>query len=298
MTRNFRAVSTRPASTRPTLRVERSLLRSGHTLVGGMDEVGRGALAGPVTVGVVVVDASTRSAPPGLRDSKLLTPHAREALAPRVRRWAPAFAVASSTAAEVDRYGIIAALRLAGTRALSSLPVLPGLVVLDGNHDWLTPPAPALFEDDELTGRTPPPLPELQGPAPAVQTMVKADLRCSAVAAASVLAKTSRDAVMVALADEHPEFAVFGWASNKGYSAAEHLEALRRHGPSRLHRRSWRLPGTWDVHPDGDDAEPAAVQPGISDGAPAGEWAQVEPGRSECEVSGASRVGETAQHAM
>jgi ribonuclease HII len=246
----------------PTLREERRLLREGHLLVAGMDEVGRGALAGPVTVGVVVVDLSVGTAPAGVRDSKLLTPAAREALVPRLRRWAPAHAVGHAEPAEIDRYGIIAALRLAGRRALSTLPAMPGCVLLDGSHDWLSPPQPrrpasrgvgpaqGLLELTlDLPAEQAPgepvscwrePAPEVPLPAePTVFTMIKADLRCAAVAAASVLAKVERDAIMVGLADLHPRY---GWRENKGYSAPEHVAALAATGPCELHRRSWSLP--------------------------------------------------------
>jgi ribonuclease HII len=236
-----RAVPLRQAPV-PTLREERRLLREGHTLVAGMDEVGRGALAGPVSVGVVVVSASTRTAPSGVRDSKLLTPAAREALVPRVRRWAPWYAVGHAEPDEIDEIGIIGALRMAGRRALASLGVRPDCVLLDGNHDWLSTPKPPV--PDALTPHDVPlfdlpaviPVPD----CPPVVTRIKADLRCAAVAAASVLAKVERDAIMVSRSDRHPEY---GWAGNKGYSAPEHLAALRRHGSTSQHRRSWRLPG-------------------------------------------------------
>jgi ribonuclease HII len=208
-----------------------------------MDEVGRGALAGPVSVGVVVVDAATRTAPSGVRDSKLLTPAAREALAPKVRRWARWYAVGHAEPDEIDEIGIIAALRAAGRRALDSLGVTPDCVLLDGNHDWLTGPKPAVADG---VGEADVPLFELPAaatlppPCPPVFTRIKADLRCAAVAAASVLAKVERDAIMVERSDWHPHY---GWAGNKGYSAPEHLAALRRHGTTPQHRRSWRLPG-------------------------------------------------------
>lgn len=243
----------------PTLREERRLLREGHLFVAGMDEVGRGALAGPVTVGVVVVDLTTRTAPAGVRDSKLLTPAARERLVPRLSRWGVARAVGHAEPWEIDRVGILAALRLAAGRALDRLPVRPGCVLLDGSHDWLTPPAPrqpagdGLFDLDVdldaglglLTGPAEDPADDGSAAAPAaarpqVVTQVKADLRCAAVAAASVLAKVERDAIMVARSAEHPEY---GWHENKGYSAPEHVAALGRHGPCRQHRRSWSLPG-------------------------------------------------------
>ncbi|WP_404811832.1 ribonuclease HII [Janibacter melonis] len=220
----------RPTSTKPSLRVERDLQRQGFRVLAGMDEVGRGALAGPVSVGVVVVDETVRSAPQGVRDSKLMTAAAREQIVPRLRRWAVASAVGHASAAEIDEIGIMAALRLAGCRALAALDVVPDLVILDGNHDWLTAPEEVgLFA--ELS----------EGPAtPPVTTMIKADLACSSVAAASVLAKVERDTQMVALAQEHPQY---GWAENKGYSASAHMDALAAHGPCVLHRRSWSLPG-------------------------------------------------------
>jgi ribonuclease HII len=226
-----------PATSRvpPSLRLERGFLRAGHTLVAGVDEVGRGSLAGPVSVGVLVVDAATRTAPTGLRDSKLLTPAAREALAPKVRRWAVASAVGHAEPGEIDALGIIAALRLAGRRALAQLPVLPDLVILDGNHDWLSDPRePSLLDVLEEAST------QLPCPAPPVTTRVKADVSCAAVAGASVLAKTTRDALMTAL---HEDFPHYGWAGNKGYSAPDHLEALAVHGSCPQHRRSWRLPG-------------------------------------------------------
>ena len=254
----------------PTLREERLLLRSGHALVAGVDEVGRGALAGPVSVGVVVVDATTRSAPPGLRDSKLLTPAAREELVPKLRRWAPAHAVGHAEPEEIDALGIIAALRLAGQRALAALGCAPSAVLLDGSHDWLTerraspvadsaPDPEATLELDVGWDDAPVPAPVLPSavlpsavlpaaafpvarllPAPVVTTQVKADLRCAAVAAASVLAKVERDAMMVERSAAHPHY---GWAGNKGYSAPDHVDALSRLGPCAQHRRSWQLPG-------------------------------------------------------
>ncbi len=241
-------------SVRPSLRAERALQRSGAHLLAGMDEVGRGALAGPVTVGVVVVDPACRSAPRGVRDSKLLTPAHRERLVPRIRRWALAYAVGHANPAEIDTIGIIAALRLAGTRALAALPVAPDLVLLDGSHDWLTPPERVGLL--AYTERDDPPATGAPPTTPAVTTMVKADLHCSSVAAASVLAKVERDALMVALGGQHP---AYQWELNKGYAAPEHLAALQLLGPCDLHRRSWRLRG---VVERGTDASHEEVDPG------------------------------------
>lgn len=220
--------------------------RAGHRLIAGMDEVGRGALAGPVSVGVVVIDEVCRSAPVGVKDSKLLSPRVRERLVPGIRAWAAAYAVGHSSPAEIDEFGIMVALRFAGLRALDALPVIPDLVLLDGNQDWLTDPEQVgllgLLEDKLGSAHGPAPGPAACAPVRAipVRTMVRADLFCSSVAAASVLAKVERDAMMVALATTVPGYA---WELNKGYSAPEHLAALGSRGPSVHHRRSWRLPG-------------------------------------------------------
>lgn len=232
-------------TTVPTLRFERTLLREGVVHLACADEVGRGALSGPVTIGMVVISASTRTAPQGVRDSKLLTPEARERLAPKVRRWALCHAVGHAGPAEIDEFGIIAALRLAGHRALAQLSVRPDAVLLDGNHDYLTPPL-----QDGLFGSPG----ELLSSVPPVSTMIKADLKCAGVAAASILAKTARDALMTQL---HEEFPAYLWAENKGYSAPAHIDALAVHGPSVHHRRSWSLPGVGvgDIEAD----RPAAV---------------------------------------
>nr|WP_255427516.1 ribonuclease HII [Yimella sp. cx-51] len=235
------------------MRVERALQREGFVRLAGMDEVGRGALAGPVSVGVVVIDASTRSAPAGVRDSKLLTPAARTAMVPRVQRWATEHAVGHASAAEIDQIGIIAALRLAGRRALAQLTEVPDLVILDGSHDWLTDPAGmgllALVSD----------VPE----APPVRTMVKADMKCSSVAAASVLAKVERDGMLIEMHEQHPHF---NWAGNKGYSAPDHLAALDVHGPCELHRRSWRRFVT-PLDPAGEQTRPTVGSDSVKEGA-------------------------------
>lgn len=233
----------RTRTTPPSLRLERSLLREGHTYLACADEVGRGALCGPVTIGIVVVSAQTRTAPQGVRDSKLLTPEARDRLVPRIHRWALCHSVGHASPAEIDEHGIIAALRIAGHRALAGLSVVPDLVLLDGSHDYLTPPEQlTLFGAD----------PGEQIVVPPVRTAIKADLRCAAVAAASVLAKTARDALMVELAPGHPDYR---WEENKGYASPEHIEALRRLGPTVHHRRSWSLPGVGDNHLDVTDPD-------------------------------------------
>ena len=241
-------------STAPSLRFERELLRTrGVRWLASIDEVGRGALGGPVTVGVVLVDLETPSAPTGVRDSKLLSPAARVRLVPRLQRWAPAWAVAHASAEEIDAVGILRALRLAGERAFAMLPVRPDHVLLDGSYDWVSRPAPALFDEHGL-----PTDPDSWEEPPPVTVKVKADMTCSSVAAASVLAKTTRDALMLELAASFP---AYGWDVNKGYASPEHLDALRSVGPCELHRRSWAIPGgrgdvpTEDVLREDDDVD-------------------------------------------
>lgn len=222
----------------PTLDLERELLTAGARLVAGMDEVGRGAIAGPVSVGVVVVDADATAPPETLRDSKLLTPSAREALCEPIRSWCRASAVGHASPREVDDLGIVGALRAAGLRALAAVSRTVrtiDVVVLDGVHDWLSAPVsspPSLLDLDDAAPSAGDPL------SPPVVTRAKADLTCASVAAASVLAKCERDALMTAYAADHPGY---GWERNKGYGSASHREALLREGLTPLHRASWRL---------------------------------------------------------
>ena len=214
----------------PTLRTERRLLRQGYRAVACADEVGRGALAGPVTVGMVVITTATPPAPAGVMDSKLLTAARREALAPLIQRWAP-HAVGHASSDEIDQLGIMAAMRLAGLRALRALELEPDLILLDGNQDYLGATRQGSLFDQVAT--------EPHPPVPEVRTQVKADLTCAGVAAASILAKVTRDALMIQAASNFPDY---GWSANKGYAAPDHLAALRRLGPTHLHRVSWQLP--------------------------------------------------------
>ncbi|MFP5360931.1 MAG: ribonuclease HII [Actinomycetes bacterium] len=206
---------------------ERALWDAGARTVAGIDEVGRGALAGPVSVGVAVV-APCETWPDGLTDSKLLSAARREALIAPLQAFGVARAVGHAAAGEIDEVGIIAALRLAARRALDAIPVAVDAVLLDGTHDWLTPPPADLFAVESDAWDAPP-----------VTMVVKGDRACASIAAASVLAKVERDALMAAAHADHP---AYGWDGNKGYGAAVHLDALRALGPSPLHRVSWRLP--------------------------------------------------------
>lgn len=232
----------------PSRDLERKLLRR-HAFVVGIDEVGRGALAGPVSVGVAVVQRSTRAGfPEGLRDSKLLTAPAREGLCAPIRSWAAACTVGHASPAEIDAVGIMAALRLAAARAVAQVRAAgfaPTAVILDGNHNWLLPD---LFDDAALRDSL---------AFEEVVLAVKADVSCAVVAAASVVAKVERDGLMCRLTDPG-----YDWVHNKGYGAAAHLEALARLGPCDHHRRSWHLPGI-------ASGEAAGVAAGAgADGAP------------------------------
>lgn len=209
----------------PTLELEWSLLEAGATHVAGIDEVGRGALAGPVSVGIAVVSREVGEIPVGLTDSKLIRAAVREALIPQIEQWCVCSAVGHASAAEIDEVGIIAALRRAAVRALAALPVAADAVILDGSHDWLTR-ADDLFADadDVIT--------------PPTTMRVKADQTCASVSAASVVAKVERDAIMTALDLEYPGY---GFSGHKGYGSDTHRAAIRGLGASDVHRKSWNL---------------------------------------------------------
>lgn len=207
-------------------------------LIGGMDEVGRGALAGPVCVGVTVIDQLSlenpdfpKGFPAGLNDSKQLTERRRLALQEPIRAWVRDFAIGQASNTEIDELGIIPALRLAGWRALNELDArghLPQKLGLDGNFDYLAPPAqPNLFAG---AGNL------VSSPEVSVETLVKGDGKAALIAGASVLAKVYRDAFMRSLCDPG-----YGWAKNGGYGTAAHRAALAELGASVWHRKTWKL---------------------------------------------------------
>lgn len=179
-------------------------------LVAGIDEVGRGAWAGPLTLAAVVLPSARRIYK--LRDSKQLTAPARERLAARIQERAVGVGIGHATNDEIDRIGLSAAMTLAAGRALAALPQRPDAVLLDGSWDFLGDPT----------------LP--------TQTIVRGDACCASIAAASIVAKVTRDRLLVAASDEHP---AYGFASNKGYPSPAHIAALDTHGPCTLHRHSW-----------------------------------------------------------
>lgn len=194
----------------PTHRVERSLrATTGARVVAGVDEVGRGAWAGPVTVCAAVT--GLRRPPEGLTDSKLITPQRRTALARLLTSWVTSYAVGHASPQEIDTLGMTAALRLAAVRALDALSQRPDAVILDGKYDYLGAPWH-------------------------VRTVVKGDQTCVAVAAASVIAKVRRDAMIAELAKDHTEF---GFETNAGYPSPVHKAALQERGPTPHHRLSW-----------------------------------------------------------
>ncbi len=232
-----RAAAPLPRSNRPTLDQERSLWRHGHRWVAGMDEVGRGAWAGPVTVGVAVLPPGVTRAtmPRWLRDSKLLHEVRREAIFDAVAAWCACWAVGHASAAECDRWGMTAALRLAAYRALAGLPLVPDALVVDGPRDLLKEPPVQLELSAQGAEPERPDVPEVVTPATVVP-VVDGDARCASVSAASVLAKVVRDRLM---REEAPHYPAYQFEVNKGYPSSAHKQALRGYGLSAIHRRSW-----------------------------------------------------------
>jgi ribonuclease HII len=227
----------------PNLELESQLARSGFDLIVGFDEVGRGALAGPVMVGATGIwarDMPDLQVPEGLTDSKLLTEHKREVMFEPLRSWCAASAVGQASNAEIDDWGIVYALGIAALRALNLLERELGLdgdrsgpgvrvgAILDGPNDYITK-ALNTFDAPQV-------------PVPAViTTKVKADQSCALVSAASVIAKVTRDRFMVELAQGNGQYAPYGWTRNKGYGSAAHRAAIAQYGPTALHRVSWHL---------------------------------------------------------
>ena len=192
----------------PNLNRERRCWESGESVVVGVDEVGKGAWAGPLTIGAVVLPSAGRVN--GIRDSKMLTPSAREGLFDRIGGWATSWSVGHASAQECDELGMSGAQRLATRRALDRLAVTPDRVLIDGNWnyiDWF--------------------------PSTAI---VKGDQTCLSIAAASIMAKVVRDQIMSKSAADFPAYI---FEKNKGYPAPQHRMALAGYGPCVIHRKSW-----------------------------------------------------------
>ncbi len=211
----------------PTLLTESKLFERGNRFVIGIDEVGRGAIAGPVAVGLTLIDKlnpNLNSWPEKLQDSKLMTPKSRSEITEPLEQWVEGYAVAYSSNEEIDNQGITEALRLAASRALTELlsassmrskvATEGAIILLDGSQNWLGKQAAGLEVD----------------------LQVKADTACVSVAAAAVLAKVKRDSIMEQHDGSYPEY---GFAGHKGYASAAHIKALKTHGPSAIHRLTW-----------------------------------------------------------
>jgi len=200
----------------PDTSFETDLWSSGFQHIAGLDEAGRGALAGPVAVGAVILPndktllASTLS---GARDSKQMTPLERDSLVPKIRGSALAWAVGFATAKEIDMQGIVRATRLAALRALHQFTITPQYLLTDYRLE----------------------LPQLEIPQ---TSLIKGDARCLSIACASILAKTERDALMRELDTQYPDY---GLAKHKGYGTQAHRSAMMRLGLSPIHRRSFKL---------------------------------------------------------
>lgn len=191
----------------PTLELELAHAATCGGLVAGIDEAGRGPLAGPVVAAAVILDVDRL--PHGICDSKTLSRPRREALWEAIQTQA-IVGIGEASATEIDEINILQATFLAMRRAVEALPVAPAAALIDGNR-----------------------APKLAIPC---QTVVKGDATCLSIAAASIVAKVARDRIMDRLALEHPGF---GWERNAGYGTAEHLQALRQIGPTPHHRRSF-----------------------------------------------------------
>ncbi|MCI0439434.1 MAG: ribonuclease HII [Chloroflexi bacterium] len=199
-----------PAPT-PTYHEEASLLAQGYSMVAGLDEVGRGPLAGPVVAGVVIFPPNPKGRWVGqVRDSKQLSAAQREKLVPYIQDAALAFEIGQSSPQEVDALGIVQATRLAMSRALDSLALWPQFLLLDALS-----------------------LPRVPIPQ---KSIVHGDALCLSIAAASIVAKVARDRMMV---EEDAVYSGYGFADHKGYGTPQHMDSLRRLGPCPIHRASF-----------------------------------------------------------
>lgn len=199
---------------------EQTYLR-GYKRIAGLDEVGRGPLAGPVVAAAVVFPRGFSH--PDIKDSKLLSASQREKLVPIIRRNAMGWGIGIVEVEEIDRINILNASLQAMVHALAALRPLPDCLLIDGNQ--MIPGE--LFDGKKALFKV----------RPQQRTIIKGDQLCFSIAAASILAKVTRDALMVKLDKRYPEY---GFAHHKGYGSVAHLEALRRYGPSPVHRRSFK----------------------------------------------------------
>ena len=200
-----------PADIAPTYDEEASLLEDGYAIIAGVDEAGRGSLAGPVVAGAAVLPVHPSGDwIAGIRDSKRLTPHRREAALQQMRDVPVAMAAGAANAAEIDAIGIIGATRTAMARAIDALPVRPDFLLLD-----------AIL------------LPDVDIPQ---NSIIKGDAKCLSIAAASIVAKVTRDSMMRDFDEEYPGY---GFAQHKGYATRQHLDGLESLGACPIHRRTF-----------------------------------------------------------
>ena len=201
--------------------IEEEIYARGHKHIAGLDEAGRGPLAGPVVAAAVVFPRGFSHG--DIRDSKSLSGRQRDHLVPSIKQNALAWGIGVVEVEEIDRSNILDASLRAMAKALMNLGLLPDCLLIDG--DQIIPGE--LFECSQM----------LFEPRPRQRTVVKGDQLCFSIAAASILAKVARDAIMLDLDQRYP---AYGFADHKGYGSAEHLDALRRHGPCPAHRRSFK----------------------------------------------------------
>lgn len=240
----------------PSFKYEKDLLCEGYDWVIGLDEVGRGSLAGPVMVGAAVIgikQVKENYMPEGLADSKLLSEKRREELYEPLQKWCTTWAVGSCTNTEIDEWGISYALGVAALKAISKVEEDIKKLSFSVNVDSCAKlganscansnfriaailDGPCDYIDKVANTFDAPYIPE----PVKVHTLVKADRQCASVAAAAVLAKVTRDNLMVSLA-KNPKYAAYDWESNKGYGSLAHRNAIKKVGPSDLHRLSWHL---------------------------------------------------------
>lgn len=239
----------------PGLRAERALWDSGTRVVAGVDEVGRGSWAGPLTVAAVVADPDRRIYK--VRDSKMLTAAERDTLHGRIRAWARAVSVGHATVDECTDLGMADAQRLAARRAIDGLGLEVDHVLVDGSWDFLAPKAGSagrVSDGDGAAGVN-----GARDGRPGVTTIVRGDASSLSIAAASVVAKVTRDRLMVSAAAHYP---AYWFASNKGYPCPRHIAALAAWGPCAIHRRRWvfmddlRWSGVPRLLPPPEDAHP------------------------------------------
>jgi ribonuclease HII len=200
--------------------IERQSYSRGFKCVAGVDEVGRGPLAGPVVAAAVVLPQGFTDS--DIKDSKVLTSEQRERLLPTIRESALCWGVGVVEVEEIDRINIFQASLLAMSKAFRALRPVPDCLLIDGNQKIPT----EFFQTNAVLKQL-----------PSQRTIIRGDQLCVSIAAASILAKVARDTMMVELDKTYPEY---GFAHHKGYSCILHMEALRRFGPSPIHRRSFK----------------------------------------------------------